>query len=452
LKIKILIDHVSRELNFAARLKVYVESNGLGSVEISHQDYINTVVDYDFFEATFSGEYDVIITPSYNVSRTPEILLRAVASKSKIVVYHSEQIFNDQFIPEKLNTNFKISYDNHISAHFVWGEYYAEKLIKHACVDPCKIYIVGNYKFDFLKNNSDASKLKTVLFASDYKAADYSNKDLAIFSKEYKVTLPTGINNIIKQARDEALKWIKEAAVKYPDVKFCLRPHPGEKTCSYNKLNYLDNVEVSNMSRAYSEDLLKSCLVIGYTSTSVLEILKANKMFYSLKTGEYDLSYLADHKDLLTWITKEEFFKVISSVSAEELIYPAKHDIEKLNKLVEPYDDVVINVALALVDVNESSLSIRLLPSDIFRLCKSIFVGSLKYASIAFSNRYPKFYFSRVILFRSEKSYQERVASAEIIDDEKVRAEMLKVEWEGKIPTKKIKTDSGWRFIINECE
>lgn len=450
MKIKILIDHVSRELNFASKLKVYIESKGLGSVMISHQDYINTVVDYDFFDATFSGTYDIIITPSYNVARTPEILLRAIASKAKIVVYHSEQIFNDQFIPEKLNTNFKISYKNHVSAHFVWGEYYSRKLIKYSGVDPCEIYIVGNYKFDFLKNTSDNSKQKTVLFASDYKAADYSDKDMQVFSDEYNVTLPIGINNIIRKARNEALKWVGEAAVKFPDVKFCLRPHPGEKTCSYDKLSYLDNVEISSMSRAYSEDLLSSCLVIGYTSTSVLEILKANKMFYSLKTGEYDLSYLADHKNLLTWITKEEFFNVIRTVSDEKLILPTKHDIEKLNQMVEPYDDVVINVASALIDVNESCLETKLLPSDIFRLCKSMIIGGLKYASIAFSNRYPRFYFSRVVLYRSKKSYQERLASAEIITDAMIRTEILKIEWEGTNLTKKLKTDSGWRFVLSE--
>ncbi|RBW66283.1 hypothetical protein DS893_05590 [Vibrionales bacterium C3R12] len=448
MKIKILIDHVSREINFAVKLKKYIESNELGFVAICHQDYINNIVDYDFFKSTFDGDYDIIITPSYNVVRTPEILLRTVAARAKLVVYHSEQIFNDQYISEKLNTGNSLEYDKHVTAHLVWGDFFAEKLVRYSKIKPEKIYIVGNYKFDFIIPNESING--RVLLASDYKVGDLSDDDMRKFSEEYRVNLPENLNRVVNQARKDALDWFENAALSYPGITFCLRPHPGESTKLYKKLSYLGNVEISDMSRSYADDLLRSDVIFGYTSTSVLEILKANKKFYSLKTVDSDLSYLSIHSELLTWISKEEFFEVLDKIAKHEVIRPSTVDYNKINNIVEPYSDVTSNVVCALTNINNASFTTTLSFRDLLRLKIAFFIGTGKFLAIKMSNSFPKLTFSEKIKMYSQDSYCKRLESAEIIDSSIIDNEFDKIENCRYVQSSLVANQYGWKFESNE--
>ena len=450
MRIKILLDHVSRELNFAAVIKRQIEANHSGYVEISHQDYINSIDNYDFFSKTFSGFFDILIIPSYNVNRTPEMLLRAIASKSKIVIYHSEQLFNEQFDEEKLNLNYLEQYNQHISAHLVWGEYYAKKLIEKANVNPENIYIVGNYKFDFLNDQTKESNRKSILIASDFKLADLSDEELASFERTYDVRLPNNLNHTYLTARSKALNWVSEFSNKFPEFEFILRPHPGESRIEYKGCaNKCDNVILSDSTTSYSDDLNACSLVLGFTSTSVLEVINANKYMISMDLVAFDRSFLSSHDCLLDWKDKDSIIQYLENLKGgnQNSFEPSPQQKKMFNEINIPTESVCNNVISACIDIsNSSDKTTTVLLKDIIPLTRCIYYGIAKYLLVKLSSKFPNNILSKKVINYSTASYSKRKDEGEILNDEIIDNELSKVTViESTYKRKKI-TKFGWVF------
>ncbi len=450
LRIKILLDHVSRELNFAAVIKRQIESIHSGYVEISHQDYINSIDDYDFFSKTFSGLFDILIIPSYNVKRTPEMLLRAIASKSKIVIYHSEQLFNEQFDEEKLNLNYLEQYNQHISAHLVWGEYYAKKLIEKANVNPEDIYIVGNYKFDFLSDKTKENNRKSILIASDFKLADLSDKELESFELTYDVRLPTNLNHTYLKARAKALSWVSDFSNKFPELNFVLRPHPGESRIEYKECaNKCDNVILSDSTTSYSDDLNACSLVLGFTSTSVLEVINANKYMISMDLVAFDRSFLSSHDCLLDWKDKESIVQYLENLEGvnQKSFEPSPKQKKMFNEINIPTESVCNNVISACIDIfNSNDKTTTILLKDIIPITKCIFYGVGKYLLVKSSAKFPNNRLSIKVINYSTASYNKRKDEGEILDDEIINNELGKVIVKESTYKNKTITKFGWVF------
>jgi surface carbohydrate biosynthesis protein len=434
MKIKILLDHVSRELNFAVKLKGYVESTGLGSVAINHQDYINSAKHYDFLDVTFDGKYDILIVPSYNVKRSPEMLFRAWAAGSKLVIYHSEQIFNDQFEEEKLNLSSLDKYKKHVSAHLVWGDEFADKLIQKANVDASEIFIVGNYKFDFLLSVKP-SYSKKILFVSDFKIGDLNNEKFELFERSYKVKLPKNYNEICRRGRERSLEWIFRLAKSYPNLEFCLRPHPGEQRELYSTLSEkCHNIYISEPLTSYAEDLISSALVLGFTSTSVMEVITANKLMLSMKVEEIDTNFLSSHKDLLLWRSFKEIKSHVDKINNGEILVPPNELNEKLNRIIARQDDVCANVVLACKSIYEdSNLATRYEISDLINIIKIFITGVVKFVTLRISNILPNAPILNRIVSRSKESFLKRCNEGENLTKALIVSEVKKINDESAL-------------------
>tara|TARA_R110001599_G_scaffold3083_1_gene17207 strand:- start:3663 stop:5021 length:1359 start_codon:yes stop_codon:yes gene_type:complete len=418
MRIKVLLDHVSREIDFAISLKKAIEENNLGYVNITHQDYISTNNTYDFFEKTFDGIYDVIIVPSYHVVRTPHMLLRAVANRAKIVVYHSEQIIREYIEPEKLNLEYTEQFNFHVAAHFVWGEDFSSKLIKKAKVMPDKIFLVGNYKMDFAKECSSIVQ-SSILVASDYKPADMSEVDMEDFYKEYKVHFDRKRQKVCTQARVCMLKFVKEQAVLFPTLTFMLRPHPGESKSEYQKI-LSDNVKISEDGATFSSDLKNSDVVLGFTSTSCLEVISAKKRFISVDFFEFDKEDLSAHKILLDWTSIEETKALLSSLNEGILPESNLEQQKNLSSLLKNYEDVGANIVSALIFINSEDYAYqtKLTKSDIFPLMNSFLAGAGKFLSLKIAVWLRGRLRSQLILDRVSESYSKRLATNENFNEE----------------------------------
>lgn len=424
MKVKLLLDHVSRELNLAVKLRNMLAKTSTGSLVVQHQDYINRGDSYDFLRTTFDGTYDVVITPSYNVRRTPYILLRALANRSKLVIYHSEQLYNDAFNVEKLNLNALKCYQKHVAAHFVWGEFYARKLVEIAGVPRERIFIVGNYKFDFLDARAVGRELpsKKVLVASDFKIGDLDDEEFQRFKREYGVVSLPDLHKVMADARRRCVAWISDMADRFPDISFVLRPHPGELTAEYEKLKK-PNVSMSVPNKSYAEDVNDSALVLGFTTTSVMEVVKSGRRLLSLDLVDFDKSFLSAHRHALEWVDKAALEDALRSVSLGETLYPREESKRKVNELVADYDDVCVNVVKSLQIVCEAqALTTRTSSSDALRLAKSLCLGLGKEFAISVAMRSRFFPLSRRVIDRSRKSYQDRVAFGEDLTDEILNA------------------------------
>lgn len=418
LKAKILLDHVSREIDLACNIKKTLEELNIGELEIIHQDYCNTVTHYDFWEKTFDGKYDLIIVPSYNVVRTPEILLRTLVNRAKLVIYHSEQIYNDVYDEEKLNLSNLARYDKHISAHLVWGEFFAKKLINKAKINKDKVFIVGNYKLDFTQERKRLSKGR-VLLASDYKVADLSNAELMSHKSEYKIELPEKINEKYSLARKKALGFISQAAEKFPNIEFILRPHPGENRDSYNNI-VAGNIEVSPPGKTYSEDLLNSDLVLGFTSTSVIEVVCSGRQFLSLDFVDIDKGFLSQHAGLLNWVSAQEAMNAIELISKGQLLFPDVEQEVALNNLMKSYESVGSNIVNSLCFIASDSYKYKTTYSanDIYQMAFSLAMGICKILVIKLSNILNGKLGTNHIIDVSKKSLEVRVRDGEIVNQE----------------------------------
>jgi len=420
MKIKLLLDHVSRELNFASKLKAVMKETGYGEVTIQHQDYINSGNSYDFIDKTFDGKYDVLITPSYNVLRTPHLLLRAISVGAKLVIYHSEQLYNPVFNNEKLNLGALKAYKKHVVAHLVWGEFYAEKLMTVAGVTKDRIFIVGNYKFDFLHefHTPHKSNKPKVLVASDFKLGDLSDSDFEKFKVQYNVLKFIPFNRVMALARTECIKWVSEVSDLFPSIHFVLRPHPGENTTEYEQA-LKTNVSISSPTKAYADDVNDSSLVIGFTTTSVLEVIKAGKVLLSLNLVDFDKSILAQHSSVLTWIDKKQLIEQLAIVDGGGVPQVSNELIEKLNCLIIDSEDVVANVICALKHIVENNNDkTKLVFSDISRLSKSCLVGLIKVVALKTSNKLSFLSIASYVLDRSSKSFSNRQEQGEELDCE----------------------------------
>lgn len=454
MRIKILVDHVSREMNFAGKIKKIIESSGIGFVDISHQDYINTVNHYDFIEETYGKQYDILIVPSYNVARMPETLLRAVCSKSKLIIYHSEQMYNDQYNTEKLNLDCLNRYNKHVAAHFVWGEEFGKKLIDLANIQEEDVFIVGNYKFDFISKHKDALKLqgkKTVLLASDFKLADYNDKEFASFQRMYKVNLPESLHDTYREGKVAALEWIKRFAIKYSHIDFILRPHPGEDRSLYEQLAGENlNIQLSLPNISYADDLSKADLVLSFTSTSVLEVIAANKFMISMKVAHLDTSFLSQHREFLIWYDFDEIDNILVKMTEGKEFSTPVELRKKFNRYIKQYPDVCVNVVEACQIINKSNKhTTKLLMQDYYFILLSGLKGIFKQVLVSQSFKLKKIFpFSRIHAY-SVRSYEKRLSDGELIDngiiDNAVRsAEQVNLE-EKKIKT--TLTKSGWVFL-----
>jgi surface carbohydrate biosynthesis protein len=426
MKIKILLDHVSREIDFAISIKKTIEGNNLGEVVIYHQDYIASSNSYDFFEKTFDGLYDVIIIPSYHVIRTPEMLLRAVVNRAKIIVYHSEQIIREYIEPEKLNLDYTEQFNAHIAAHFVWGEDYSSKLINKAKVSPEKIFIVGNYKMDFA-NKCSSIVQKTVLVASDYKPADMSELDMDNFYKEYRIHFDRNRGYTCDKARKCMLNFVKEQADLFPSLTFLLRPHPGESKLEYEKI-LSNNVKLSEAGSTFSTDLENSDVVLGFTSTSCLEVISAKKRFISVDFFDFDKEDLSAHKILLDWTSMEKTREILHSLSEGILPVSNLGQQKKLNFLLKTYEDVGSNLISALIYINSESYEYqtKLTKYDILPLTKSFTAGVCKFLSLKMAVSLRGRLWSKLILDKVEKSYAKRISANEDFNDEILQKYQIK--------------------------
>ncbi|WP_209121735.1 hypothetical protein [Alkalihalobacillus sp. BA299] len=363
MKINLLVDHVTRELNIYSYMAHLAELSFEGrqcNIKIEHQDFSVRENRYDFFERTIDN-VDVTFTPSYNVSRTPSILSRATRTKSHLVVNHSEQIFSNEFYREKLNTAKYKAYNRHISAHLVWGRDFAEKLVAHSKVKPENIFITGNPKLDLVKRlQSDKSYIDNsnrtkVLIVSDFRLGDLNDQDWNDFQKKYKVNFKYQAHKLYQTARQNCVNWTKKAAMNFPDIDFLVRKHPGEPSEPYQELNPISNIYITGENE-FSKDLLSSSVVFSFTSTSVFEVILSKKPYFNLDLIKRPLEMEQVHYKLFNWISEKEFNTILKSLCEDKQFKNKKIDYENLSNIMyKPYGNSLLRSAIALIEIAENA-------------------------------------------------------------------------------------------------
>lgn len=231
---------------------------------------------------------DVLVTPYYNADRTLELLARAQLAGARLVHFPSEQFFSRKFEAEKLNTACAAAYRRQVNAVFVWGEYYAKRLVENSGYPPERIYEVGSPRIEKARIHADSDRDQgarptKVLFVSDYKLADLeTEQQRRQFKKTYKVDVTAAD---VQQIGDER-RYMIETAVELSGLEgfeVRIRPHPGEKQEAYLAACDGGALQFADPLNAFTEDVRWADVAVVYTSTSIFEIMAARRMFLSLR-------------------------------------------------------------------------------------------------------------------------------------------------------------------------
>ncbi|GEM_PF-5981710 len=309
---------------------------------------------YDFMDRT-KGSSDILLYPSYNVLRTPEQMSRAVRLGAKMVATHAEQIFNKALYEEKLNTKSKKSYNRHISAHLVWGSFFANMLRKHTEIPSDKIWITGNPKLEISRkidqHRSQVDGKKRVLVVSDFTLADMNNADWADFKIRYKAKFSTPLNEVYQQARSKSLAWVREAALRFSNVLFSFRIHPGEDISAYNELLGINNVEIVG-DASFVDDIVRSDIIYSFTSTSIFEVLTLDKPNYNMKLVDIPEERTAEYFKIFEWHSQEQFFEKIADLDSgkvENITATRKEQVEEF--MYDGHNNSLLRTAIAMHEI-----------------------------------------------------------------------------------------------------
>lgn len=286
MKVEFLVDIVSRDTPVAASV--------CGS---DHGETPDCLIAPTFFAdgekrwtLTRSRRYgaDVLVTPWYNAARTLEIFSRARLAGARLVHYPSEQIFSRLFDHEKLNTACAAAYCRHVDAVLVWGEYYARRLVEDVGYPRERIYEVGSPRLEFARSgHPDESERgagpRRVLFVSDFTIADLQDeRQRRAFASTYGV--PVTADTVTRL--DAARRYMLDTACRVAQTErfeVRVRPHPGERSDVYHAACDGTGVQYADPAGTFSADILWADVVVGYTTTSLFEVIAAGRPFFALR-------------------------------------------------------------------------------------------------------------------------------------------------------------------------
>jgi hypothetical protein len=318
---------------------------------------------------------DILVTPWYNADRTLEIWARARMSGAKLVHFPSEQFFSHSFDDEKLNASCADAYRRHVAAVFVWGQYYARRLVEDVGFPPERIYEVGSPRLEFARSEPPSApreysgrRPRRVLFVSDFTIADLrSESQRHRFTRTYGVPLSS---SDVEQLGHER-RYMLDTALRVTtglNLEARVRPHPGEDTTLYTEACTGSRLEYADPTRQFSEDLAWADIVVGYTSTSVFEVLAAGRMFLALRSEEPPrVVWREALEDLYSKHTAETLLEYLGIEEPAQKGYAtierARYCIGNIDGAFDPVEALVS----ALEQVQESAASNKLTYHDSFR-------------------------------------------------------------------------------------
>lgn len=312
-KLTILIDHPSRDL----LLSCLIGEQLLVDYNVDFQDGFFTPDGPNFFKRVTKHE-KYIVTPSYNITRTPYIRLRKNINNSKLILLHSEQFLAPVSYYEKFNLDNSKKFNEDVSLHLVWNNTFKNLLIENG-ITAEKIKVVGNPKFDILKSikrqKTSNSKSK-ILFITNFNAADYSDIEWAKLRKEYFLNDNDDSNNIYKRIREKFIQNILsiKSYCENNGKEIVIRKHPGELSFEYEKIQ-CDVIKISNEPELY-KDLIDSEMVFVFTSSVVFESFILGIPTYAIEWEKLSSELMQPPSEDYQWHKPSELENIIKSPSS----------------------------------------------------------------------------------------------------------------------------------------
>lgn len=265
----ILIDFGSRESKMCEEIADRLQSLGIDSY-VDDQDGYHHIEGSNFFTRS-KLDKDFILTPSFSSHRTWYVRLRSLYKDLPLILFHSEQIVNPEFINEKLDFLGGNKFLSDVDYHLVWGKEFATLLLGRG-VPREKIYIVGSPRLKIKDPNSNLDPKEKVVILTSFDAAEWSDSRWLEECKSYhynpQLNLHKKFNNMRSMFCESLLRVISNSA----DESFVIRTHPGESISFYRDFfKACSNVTIENGDdKPLMESLKGASFVINPMHSTVI--------------------------------------------------------------------------------------------------------------------------------------------------------------------------------------
>lgn len=323
MKVEFLVDITSRDLPIACRLAGALRE--VGDETAITSTFVADGEKRSTFLRSLREKADILLTPWYNSPRTLEILARARFAGAHLVHFPSEQFFSASFDREKLNVAASQAYRRQVVAVFVWGQYYARRLVEQVGYPRERIYEVGSPRLEFARHEQDSETARAsdrplrVLFISDFNLADLDTPGRRKrFANAYGVKITPGVVGHVASEREYMLDTADRVS-RLGGYEIRVRPHPGEKQMSYHAACEGTSMKCCDPAVPFSNDVSWADVVVGYTSTSIFEVAVAGRPFLSLRRREPpEVAYREGLEELYDVCTSEQLIARLSDRRALE--------------------------------------------------------------------------------------------------------------------------------------
>ena len=315
-----------------------------------------------------TGPADLILTPGYGVKTTPHKLVAKWRARSRLVVWHGEQIYGPWAYDIKLNLKRMDDYLRHVDAHLVWGPQMASLLRSRCNVPAENIYVVGCPKLDVLRPplwERVPPEERTILFVSDFGLGDLSAEEYdRVAAIQRWGDHMRAKCELYKRARERFVAAVALVARAAPNEHIVVRIHPGERLEPYRVLEAHSNVTLDPAKRNFPQALAEAKVVLQFTSTSLFETRVAGIPVYSIDLIDWRGDEL--HEWYFPWISESQLTENLDEILAGTLNVTTVRPIEDALTAFFSYDDgpSLPRTLAAISRVCDQENDFRLQPSD----------------------------------------------------------------------------------------
>lgn len=287
----LLIDFGSREAEMCEELADMLQAHGITSYVDDQDGYYDTLGCNFFSRSKLDTHF--IVTPSFSSHRTWYIRLRSLLKQIPLVLFHTEQIVNPEFITEKLDFIGGDKYLTDVDYHLVWGKEFATLLLGRG-VPREKIYIVGSprlYRGNLAVNAEIKDK---VVILTSFDPAEWSDDRWLEECKTYQYNPELKLHNKYNQMRIMFCESLMETVKGSVDEQFVIRTHPGESVSFYKDFfEGMHNVTVENGDHRPLLDLLNkaSFVITPMHSTVIYDLVALGVKFICIDCIDTEATY-----------------------------------------------------------------------------------------------------------------------------------------------------------------
>lgn len=287
----LLIDFGSRESEMCEELADMLQAQGIVSYVDDQDGYYDTSGCNFYNRSKLDTHF--IVTPSFSSRRTWYVRLRSLLKQIPLVLFHTEQIVNPEFINEKLDFIGGPKYLTDVDYHLVWGKEFATLLLGRG-VPREKIYIVGSPRLYNGDSTPDLRLPDKVVILTSFDPADWSDDRWLEECENYQYNPDLKLHNKFNLMRSLFCESLMKTIKGSVDEQFVIRTHPGESIAFYeNFFEGMHNVAVENGDHRPLLDLLNraSFVITPMHSTVIYDLVALGVEFICIDCIDTEATY-----------------------------------------------------------------------------------------------------------------------------------------------------------------